>query len=294
MECGLGEAPYYESSRHTLRFVDIVKEKLHIVDLEKGPSSLESFDLGTPVSTTADIEGSDGEIIVGAKRGYAIMNRKTKKLEYIKKVWEERDGPGKDERMRFNDGVVDHEGRYWAGTMNDPKVKAPPKNEGTVFRLDADMTLHRMIENVSIPNGICFSLDEKIMYFIDSPTSNVFQFKYDRKTGDISDREVFYHVEGDAVPDGMTMDVNGCLWIAICGGGKVIKVSPDAKVVGEISFPNARMITCPAFVDENLFITSAEEEEPERYPDSVKYDGGSLFRVHVGVSGMPVHKFRGR
>ena len=195
--------------------------------------------------------------------------------------------------MRLNDGVVDHEGRYWAGTMNDPKVKAPPTNEGVLFRLDPDLTLHRMIEKVSIPNGICFRPDEKTMYFIDSPTGSVFRFKYDRKTGDISDREVFYHVEGDAVPDGMAIDVNGCLWIAICGGGKVVQVSPEAKVVGEISIPNARMITCPAFVDEDLFITSAEEEEPGRYPDSVKY-GGSLFRVHVGVKGMRVHSFRKR
>lgn len=73
----------------------------------------------------------------------------------------------------------------------------------------------------------------------------------------------------------------------------MLKVSPEAKVVGEISIPNARMITCPAFVDEDLFITSAEEEEAEKYPDSVK-SGGSLFRVHVGVKGMPVHKFRRR
>ena len=74
--------------------------------------------------------------------------------------------------MRFNDGVVDPEGRYWAGTMNDPKVKAPPTDEGVVFRLDPDMTLHRVMENVSIPNGTCFSPDQKTMYFIDSPTNN--------------------------------------------------------------------------------------------------------------------------
>lgn len=63
--------------------------------------------------------------------------------------------------------------------------------------------------------------------------------------------------------------------------------------MGEISLPNARMISCPAFVDEDLFITSAEEEEPEKYPDSVKF-GGSLFKVHVGVKGLPVHRFRRR
>ena len=101
---------------------------------------------------------------------------------------------------------------------------------------------------------------------------------------------MFYHVEEDAVPDGMAMDVNGCLWIAICGGGKVLKLSPVAKVVGEILLPT-RMISCPAFAGEDLFITSAEEEDRDKYPDSVKY-GGSLFKVKVGVKGTVVHKFR--
>lgn len=192
--------------------------------------------------------------------------------------------------MRFNDGVVDHEGRYWAGTMNDPKVQSDFQAEGVLLRLDPDLTLHRMIEKVTIPNGMGFSLDEKTMYFIDTPTGNVFKFNYDRKTGDISDREVFYHHEGEGGPDGLAMDSTGHLWIAICGGGKVLKVSPGGKLVGEILLPT-RMISCPAFAGEDLFITSAEEEKPEKYPESARY-GGSLFRVNVGVRASPLHKFR--
>lgn len=191
--------------------------------------------------------------------------------------------------MRLNDGVVDHEGRYWAGAMNDPKV-TDPTNEGVLFRLDPDLSLHRMIEKVTIPNGMGFSVDEKKMYFTDSPSGNIYQFKYDRQSGEIFEREVFYHVEGDGVPDGLAIDSAGCLWVAVCGGAKVLKVSPQGKLMGEISLPT-RMITCPAFAGEDLFITSAEEEEPEKYPDSVKY-GGSLFRLHVGVGPLPLHKFR--
>lgn len=192
-------------------------------------------------------------------------------------------------RMRCNDGFVDLEGRYFVGTMNDPKVKVP-SDEGVLFRLDPDLTLHRLIENVTIPNGMGLSLDERTMYFIDSPTMAVWKFKYERKTGDISDRQVFYHFEGDAVPDGMAMDVNGCLWVAMNGDGKVLKLSPEAEIVGEIYLP-ARMVACPAFAGDVLYITSAEEEEPEGFPESAKH-GGSLFRVHVGVEGLPVHKFR--
>ncbi len=191
--------------------------------------------------------------------------------------------------MRFNDGFVDPEGRFFAGAMNDPKVK-DPTDEGVLFRLDPDLSLHRVVEKVTIPNGMGISLDEKHMYFIDSPTNNVSKFMYDRKTGNISDREVFYHVDGDAVPDGMAMDVNGCLWVALAGGAKVLKLSPEGKLVGEIYLPT-RMISCPAFAGEELYITSAEEEDPDRNPDSVKY-GGSLFKVHVGVEGLPLHKFR--
>ncbi|KAL9098300.1 MAG: hypothetical protein Q9163_006019 [Psora crenata] len=106
MPCGLGEAPFYEKATHTLRFFDIVKEKLHVIDLQKGPSSLQSFDLGTPVSTSADIEGTDDEIIVGAKDGFAIMNRHTKNLNYINKVWGEEDGAGKSERYWALQGLL--------------------------------------------------------------------------------------------------------------------------------------------------------------------------------------------
>ena len=92
------------------------------------------------------------------------------------------------------------------------------------------------------------------------------------------------------MPDGFAMDAEGNLWVALCGGGKVLRVSPDGKVTGEIILPT-RMISCPGFVGEDLFITSAEEENPDLFPDSVKY-GGGLFRVNVGIAGMPLNSFK--
>ncbi|KAI4198771.1 MAG: hypothetical protein LQ346_002699 [Caloplaca aetnensis] len=193
--------------------------------------------------------------------------------------------------MRCNDGAVDAAGRYWVGTMNDPKVQQPT-DEGVLFRLDPDMSLHRMIENVTIPNGIGWSRDNKKMFFIDTPTKNIFVFDFDLASGVISNRKVFFHHpdEEDGGPDGFAIDAEENLWTAICGGWKVLKISPEGKVVGEIVLPT-RMISCPAFAGEDLFITSAEEEEPGKYPDSVEL-GGSLFKVNVGVGGMPLHKFR--
>ncbi|KAL8918241.1 MAG: hypothetical protein Q9208_007469 [Pyrenodesmia sp. 3 TL-2023] len=291
LHCGLGEAPYYDEDSNTLRFVDIVKEKFHTINLKEGPSSHQIHDLEAAVSTTARVEGTEDKLIVGAKLGYAYFERSSGKLEYVKKVWDERDGPGKAERMRCNDGAVDAAGRYWVGTMNDPKVKEPT-NEGVLFRLDPDLSLHRMIENVTIPNGMAWSGDNKKMFFTDTPTKNIFAFDFDLASGAISNRQVFFHHPDDEEggPDGLAMDSQGNLWTAICGGWKVLKVSPEGKVVGEIVL-STRMISCPAFAGQDLFITSAEEEEPEKYPDSVKY-GGSLFRVNVGVGGMPLHRFR--
>lgn len=101
--------------------------------------------------------------------------------------------------MRFNDGAVDSRGRYWAGAMNDPKVHEPT-DEGVLFRLDPDLKLHRMIEKVTIPNGMGWSADDKRMFFTDTPTKNIFQFDYDAATGEISNRRVFFHCESEEGP----------------------------------------------------------------------------------------------
>jgi len=193
--------------------------------------------------------------------------------------------------MRFNDGAVDSHGRFWAGAMNDPKFVAEPTAEGVLFRLDPDLTLHRMIEKVTIPNGIGWSRDDKTMFFTDSPTKNIYAFDFDAASGSISNRRVFFHLDDeDGVPDGFEIDEEGYLWTAVYGGSKVLRISPKGKVVGQISLPT-RCISCPGFVDDELFITSAEEDEPEKYPQSAKF-AGSLFRCKVGVKGLPPHRFK--
>ena len=176
--------------------------------------------------------------------------------------------------------------------MNDPKFVDSPTNEGALFRLDPDMTLHRLMEGITIPNGIGWSPSDEIMYFTDSSTRNIFMYDFNAATATFSNKGVFFHVDeshGDA-PDGLAIDVEGNIWTAVFGGGKVLRVNPHGKIIGEITLPT-RCITCPTFVGEELFITSAEEEDPEAHPTSVKY-AGSLFRVNVGVTGLPVNKFR--
>ena len=259
-------------------------------------------------SVTADIEDSQDDIIVGAKHGYAVLNRKTAKLVYVKKLWDDRDERGKEERcvstldllfrtqlignprMRLNDGAVDSGGRFWAGAMNDPLV-TEPTNEGVLFRLDPDLKLHRVVENVTIPNGIGWNVNNDTMFFTDSPTKKIYKFHYDALTGEVTDRRVFFDLDEEGVvPDGFAIDVEDHLWTAVFGGWKVLRISPAGNVVGEISLPT-RCVSCPSFAGEELFIATAAEEAPEQYPESKKL-AGSLFRVNVGVQGLPVNKFR--
>jgi len=285
----LGEGPFYNKKRNELRFVDIWDEKLYIVDLSKGPSSLKSINTGMSIGVTADIEGEDDVILAGAKDGITRFNLKTAEHQHVAKFWNETDGPDKAKTMRSNDGAADSKGRFWVGTMNDPKVK-DPTDEGVIFRLDTDGKLHRILDKQTIPNGISWNEADDTMFMTDSPANNVLAFDYDINTGNISNKRVFFHNEEDSHIDGHVRDTEGCIWHACYKGSKVIRISPQGKVIGEISLPT-RCITCPAFAGTELFITSAREEEPDKYPESAKY-AGNVFRVDVGVTGLPRHKAR--
>ena len=118
--------------------------------------------------------------------------------------------------MRFNDGAVDSHGRFWAGAMNDPKIQ-PPGPEGVLLRLDPDLSVHRMLAPVTIPNGIGWNWQDDTMYLTDSPTAKIFAFDFDAATGAISNRRVHFDFGEPLEPDGFAIDVDGCIWSAIHG-----------------------------------------------------------------------------
>ncbi|KAJ5330081.1 hypothetical protein N7452_010471 [Penicillium brevicompactum] len=288
------EGPFYDAAKNELRFVDIWDQKLYRLDLAKGPESLKVIDTAASIGVTANITDPSGshedQLIVAAKYGFARLNQTTGELSYIQQPWGEEDGPGKAERMRFNDGAVDSQGRFWAGTMNDPKIKNP-EAEGVLFRLDPDQSLHRMLAPVTIPNGIGWNLTDDVMYLTDSPTGKIFAFDFDASTGAITNRRVHFDIGEALEPDGFAIDVEGCIWSAVYGGGKVLRISPAGKIIGQIDLPT-RNVTCPAFVGTELFITTAKDDtDDDRLPQSVRY-GGRLYRVDVGVRGKPKNEFR--
>ncbi|KAE8152596.1 hypothetical protein BDV25DRAFT_150691 [Aspergillus avenaceus] len=285
------EGPFYDKAKNEFRFVDIWEQKFYVLDLAKGPDSLKTLDTSASIGVTANIDNSgeaySNKVIVAAKHGYALLERDTGELSYISKAW---DNPDKAHRMRFNDGAVDSHGRFWAGSMNDPKVQSPV-SEAVLFRLDPDLKLHRMVEGLTIPNGIGWNQSNDTMYLTDSPTGKIYAFDFNAQTGEISNRRIHFDLGEPKEPDGFAIDVEGCIWSAIYGGGKVIRISPEGKVIGEVLLPT-RNITCPSFVGTELFITTAKDDtNDEQFPNSIRY-GGRVYKVDVGIKGKPKNEFQ--
>jgi sugar lactone lactonase YvrE len=194
-------------------------------------------------------------------------------------------------RMRGNDGNVDARGRFWAGAMNDPLV-TPLTAEGVLFRLDPDLSLHRMLEGVTVPNGISWSPDDKIMYFTDSPTRTIQMYDFNIEEGTFSNGRTFFSMPEDepsGVPDGHTWDDEGCMWIACWGTSKVFRVNGLGEIVAVVKCPTVN-VSCPRLAGGDLFITSAGGKDPEN--DASDPYAGCVFKVHVGVQGQPSYKFK--
>lgn len=287
IHCALGEGPYFEAATNTLRFVDIKKKKLHTVGLAEGPRSLKTLDLSMPVGVTADIEGVDSskKILVGGKNGVYLLHRETGKLELLNRFY---DSYANDEKMRSNDGAVDPQGRFWIATMNDFWV-GPPQAEGTLFRFNNDLTRDVIQEYLTIPNSVGWSRDQKTLYFTHSTERCIYAWDYHAASGSLSNKRKFWKHDGPGEPDGFKVDTEGHIWQAIYGESKVLRISPEGKVVGEIRYPT-RAITCPVFVGTEIWVTSASEED-EKEVESAKY-GGGVFKVDVGIGGLKDFKFR--
>ncbi|RMZ75876.1 hypothetical protein DV737_g5082, partial [Chaetothyriales sp. CBS 132003] len=291
-KCSLGEGPYWVKERNELRYLDINNHKLFVVDLDRGPASIKTIDTGMPVGVTADIDGTDSSevILTGAKDGVTKFNLQTQKHEYVAKYWSGVDAEEKTKKMRSNDGNVDSDGRFWVSAFVDPEI-AEVTDEDVLFLLGHDGKLEVKHRGAGIPNGISWNAKDDTMFFTASPSQIIYAFDFDSKTGSISGKRPFFRIqEADVYPDGHAMDVEGNIWHACYGGSSVIRISPAGEVTGIVHLPT-RNITCCVFAGTTLYITSAKEAEPQDYPESARY-GGNLFRVDVGVDGVPKHKFK--
>jgi len=280
MPCALGEGSLWDEQGQVLYWIDIIQNKVFRFDPKNG-SNL-AFDVGENVGTV--VVTINDKLLVALRTGFAWLNPETGRLTRITDP--ESDKP----HTRFNDGKCDPRGRFWAGTM----VENSSKGDGALYCLDTDLTVTRKLTGVSCSNGLVWSRDSRRLFYIDTPTRQIQCFDYDPETASLSSPRTVVEIPAEAgAPDGMTIDEDDGLWVALFGGSKVVRYdSSSGEANFEISVAAPNVTSCAFGGPEmrELYITTARvglnREERERYPLA-----GSLFSADVPFRGLPAQRF---
>jgi sugar lactone lactonase YvrE len=220
-----------------------------------------------------------GGAVIGVERGFAL-EEPDGTLTHLSELWT-------DDQVRMNEGGCDPDGRFYCGSM----AYDQQPGAGALYRLDPDGSVHVVLENVTVSNGLDWSPDGSRAYYNDTATHRIDVFDYDGEAG-LTGRRLFVDLSAEAKsPDGLTVDGQGGVWVALFNSGVVRRYTPDGVLDEVIEVP-AKKVTACTFggpVLDQLFITTSRENlEPGEDPLA-----GSLFRATVGVAGMPVREFAG-
>lgn len=273
----LGEGPMWSAAEKALYWVDILDNCFHRLDPRTGQTRRYAID--TMVGTVV-LRQSAG-FVLATQRGFEFYDGQSSEAKLI--AAPEAGKPN----SRFNDGAVDRQGRFWAGTMG--------QRDAALYRLDADLSVHKMETGISTSNGIGWSPDNRTMYYTDSSPRQIYAYDFDAATGQIANRRIFVQLpESDGVPDGLTVDSEGCIWSAVWDGWRIVRYTPDGAVDREVSVPVQRPTSCMFGGDnlDELYITSARTGFSEEDLKSQPLAGG-LFRFRPGVKGLPEPLFAG-
>jgi sugar lactone lactonase YvrE len=266
-----------------LYWVDIMGHAIHRLDPVTGAH--EQYDIGQPVGTVVLRES--GGFVLALQDGLYFWD-KTGELQKITNP--EPDKPDN----RFNDGAVDRQGRFWAGTMEMAGVEPV----GALYRLDKDQTIQKMVTDIIISNGLGWSPDNKTMYYADTGYRTIWAYNFDPATGAIENRRDFAVVPdepGNGRPDGLTVDSEGFVWSARWEGWKIVRYDPTGKIEREVAMPAAR-ITSVMFGGpdlDDLYVTSARINFNEATDNEAQPHAGGLFRFKPGVRGLPEAEYGG-
>jgi len=277
----LGEGPLWDDRTQRLLFVDIMRGHIHEFDPASGRDRI--VNVGRPVGCIALTE--KGDWIAAASDGfYRVDPRSGGVVRMVAIEAELRDN-------RMNDGYVDARGRFWAGTMG----MGGAREKGTLYRLDPDGRVRRMLGPVSISNGLDWSPDNRTFYYTDLALSRIDQFDFDLATGAIKNRRPFVEFPVEiGYPDGLIVDAEGFVWVALWEGGSLHRYSPDGRLDLIVPVPASQTTKC-AFGGkdlQDLYVTSAwvglDAAARAQQPHA-----GSLFRVRPGVSGKKINRYAG-
>ena len=279
LQAVLGEGPAWVDREQALYWVDIKGRKVFRLGDD---GVVRQWD--TPMRVGAIAPRSSGGFIAGTDAGIAAIDLDQNRFDVVTNP--EAQLPGN----RFNDGKVDRLGNFWAGTMDDSEQRA----SGKLYRILPSLEWTEVDSGYKVTNGPAFSPDGRTMYHNDSALQLTYRFDMDADGG-VSNRETFLRFgEGDGYPDGMTVDAEGCLWIAFWDGWCVRRFSPQGELLRKLEMPVSRPTSCAfggADLD-RLYITSAsigvDAEGLEMQPNA-----GGLFMIRTGVRGTPQAPFAG-
>lgn len=276
----LGEGPIWDSEQQVLYWVDILGNNLHIYDPEHNVDRIIS--IGQKISTV--VPYSMGRVALTTENGFFSLELDNGKLTPIA------DPELESPNNRFNDGKCDAAGRFWAGTMS----MDGSERSGSLYCLDLDGSVKKVLGDVDCSNGIAWSLDNKKMYYIDSGAKHVVAFDYDIESAELSNRSIIIDLASENVyPDGMTIDAEGMIWVALWDGYRVNRWNPaTGELLDTIAVPTGKVSAC-AFggpdLDE-LYITTARENMSALQLENEPIAGG-VFCVKTAVKGVRSHAY---
>jgi sugar lactone lactonase YvrE len=278
----LGEGPSWDPATGTLMRCDITAGRVLRLRPGEPDAAHEVLDFGDVVSFAVP-RGAGG--FVAGVRHEIVRVAAGGDHTTIAAVETDRDN------NRFNDAKCDPVGRLWAGTMS---MTREPRS-AALYRLDAGAQPVKVLDHLMIANGLDWSADGNLMYFIDSPTQRIDMMDFDLAEGRPADRRTFVEVDpADGLPDGLTVDAEGGVWVALFGGGQVRRYDPDGKLDAVVELPTSNC-TCPVFggpdLDE-LYVTTARHRLPADQLAAQPL-AGAVFRVRPGVRGRPAWTFAG-
>ncbi|WP_406226582.1 SMP-30/gluconolactonase/LRE family protein [Streptomyces albidoflavus] len=277
-----------EGLRHTgnhLVTVDILDGTLTALDPATPGDGAVLLRLDVPLGVVAPLAGLPGHWLAAAGTGAAVI------APDGSLAWLDHPGAADPVRSRVNDGCCDPSGRFWFGTM----PYGPERGAGRLHRVGHDGSVTTVLDGLTIPNGPAFTADGTLMYLADSAEGRIDRFRVDPEDGRLLDRTAFAaFAPGAGSPDGMTVDDDGQLWVAVWGAGAVHRYAPDGTLTAVLPLP-AVQPTSPALVNGTLFVATAAiglTPQPDDRPDETRPGGaprhdGRVLAAEVGASAPP-------
>lgn len=279
-QADLAEGPWWDEQRQELIWVDIFAGSIHFLDPASGMDR--SIDVGQPIGMAA--RRQSGGLVCAVRDGIGFINSDEKTFELAVPI--ELATPGN----RMNDGACDPAGRLWAGTMaTDLSPSA-----GSLYRISPTLQVTQVLSDVSISNGLDWSPDDRTFYFTDSTTKRLDAYDFDVDTGEISNGRVLVELpQPVATPDGIAVDAEGTIWVAMWDGACVQRFSPKGRHLETLHLPVTRPTSVafggPAL--NQLFITSARNGLTPRQLHDQPH-AGAIFVLEPGVTGRSPFAFR--